>query len=420
MKKLTFISVLLMLLHVAIAQNIGINSTGAAPNSSAMLDVSSTQKGFLLPRMTAVQRNSIASPANALIVYDTDSSALFMYNLALTKWERITPTYNFNNFIMGNNAGDILVWNGANWIATPSCNIFTYLYKDNDGDGFGDACEPLLACGTTFPCYVSNKTDCNDDNSSIFPGNTELCNNLDDNCNGSIDETFPLKGTPCTVGIGACARTGIWICNGAGTGLVCSVTPGSPTTEVCNNIDDDCDGQIDETLTRSCYSGSAGTNGVGPCHAGTQTCTAGSWGACVGEVIPVAETCNGVDDNCNGTIDETWPLKGTACTVGVGACARTGIWVCNGAGTGLVCSATPGSPVAETCNGIDDNCNGLVDESLTRSCYSGPSGTAGVGKCRAGTQTCASGAWGLCIGEVLPSPEIIGNGIDDNCDGIVQ
>ena len=140
----------------------------------------------------------------------------------------------------------------------------------------------------------------------------------------------------------------------------------------------------------------------------------------MGEVIPVAETCNGVDDNCNGTIDETWPLKGTACTVGVGACARTGIWVCNGAGTGLVCSATPGSPVAETCNGIDDNCNGLVDKSLTRSCYSGPSGTAGVGKCRAGTQTCASGAWGLCIGEVLPSPEIIGNGIDDNCDGIVQ
>ncbi|MBK6276345.1 MAG: putative metal-binding motif-containing protein [Saprospirales bacterium] len=105
------------------------------------------------------------------------------------------------------------------------------------------------------------------------------------------------------------------------------------------------------------------------------------------------ELCNGVDDNCNGTTDELWPLKGSSCTVGVGACTRTGTWVCNGAGSGLVCSATPGAPTTEICNGIDDNCDGTVD-GITRSCYSGPAGTSGVGSCRPGTQVCSGGAGG--------------------------
>jgi hypothetical protein len=84
----------------------------------------------------------------------------------------------------------------------------------------------------------------------------------------------------------------------------CDVTPGAPSVETCNNIDDDCNGVVDESLSRTCYNGPAGTAGVGACRAGAQTCGAGAWSACAGEVLPRTEVCNGVDDNCNGIRDE--------------------------------------------------------------------------------------------------------------------
>jgi trimeric autotransporter adhesin len=79
MKKMLFLFLLFFVL-TAQSQNIGINATGSAPDGSAMLDVQSTSKGLLVPRMTAAQRSAIASPATSLLVYQTDGAAGFYYN----------------------------------------------------------------------------------------------------------------------------------------------------------------------------------------------------------------------------------------------------------------------------------------------------------------------------------------------------
>jgi len=110
----------------------------------------------------------------------------------------------------------------------------------------------------------------------------------------------------CHPGTKKCAPDGLDYspCNG-------EVTPGM---EVCGNgLDDDCDGQVDEEcactpgMTASCYSSAPNTRNVGACHSGTMTCLPGGSGysSCMGEVTPIAEICsNGVDDDCNGKLDE--------------------------------------------------------------------------------------------------------------------
>jgi hypothetical protein len=73
----------------------------------------------------------------------------------------------------------------------------------------------------------------------------------------------------------------------------------------CDGADDDCDGQVDEGLSDPCYEGPAGTEGVGICKAGARACVDGAFsGACAGQVLPAFETCNGLDDDCDGAVDD--------------------------------------------------------------------------------------------------------------------
>ncbi len=77
-----------------------------------------------------------------------------------------------------------------------------------------------------------------------------------------------------------------------------------PATEACDNKDNDCDGSTDESLSQACYTGKVGTAGVGLCKKGVSACAAGKWSTCSGEVIPAAEKCDSKDNDCDGSTDE--------------------------------------------------------------------------------------------------------------------
>ncbi len=122
-----------------------------------------------------------------------------------------------------------------------------------------------------------------------------------------------------------------------------SIHPGAP--EACNGIDDNCDGQIDEDLGEtSC--------GLGACLRTVPNCTGGHPTVCVAG-DPQPEMCNGIDDDCNGAIDD----EVSNVTCGTGACARAA--TCE---NGMPAQCVPGDPQPESCNRIDDNCDGTVDE----------------------------------------------------------
>jgi hypothetical protein len=236
--------------------------------------------------------------------------------------------------------------------------------------------------------------------------------------------------TPCNTGLlGVCAA-GTLVCAPNG-GLSC-VQNVQPTPEICDGLDNNCNGLIDEGLTQGCYSGPNGTDNVGVCHGGTSVCSNGVWGPCQGQKLPATEICNGLDDDCDGHIDNipgtTNPLSqacydGPPGTLGVGTCTGgnqlciSGSW---GACQGEIL------PQPESCNGIDTDCDGVDNDGCgacqvgqTQPCYDGPPNTRGVGICHAGTQPCVGGGWGTCQGEVLPQPEQC-NGKDNDCDGDID
>lgn len=86
---------------------------------------------------------------------------------------------------------------------------------------------------------------------------TEVCDGIDNDCNGQVDENFPTLGNTCVAGIGVCGMQGFLVCNIAQDDVECNATAGSPVTEVCDGLDNDCDGQVDNgvlTLATSCGS----------------------------------------------------------------------------------------------------------------------------------------------------------------------
>lgn len=191
----------------------------------------------------------------------------------------------------------------ACWIDGPFCNTSTGDCTVCGGDfptqcnnycwGLVNPAQGIEVCcpesGDPFTgCNITSSV-CMSDGNCCAPS-IETCNNLDDNCDGVIDNF----SEGC--GLGICAN-GTRTCT-AGNWSSCS-TDYLLTNETCNNLDDNCDGSVDENVTQGC-----GSN-VGECVIGTQTCSSGEWGECGGDYIaPTNETCNTLDDNCNNITDE--------------------------------------------------------------------------------------------------------------------
>lgn len=278
------------------------------------------------------------------------------------------------------------------------------LDPDEDGHGLGPGCEG---------------DDCDESDPGRYVNAVEVCDGVDNDCDGDVDNGISVVGDLCESGFpGACAE-GFYDCD---SGLLECRPRTAAAAETCNGLDDDCDGEMDEDeaggpLARDCYSGPVDTLNVGVCIAGSELCLEADYTSCAGQVVPSVELCNGLDDDCDGETDEGNPGGGDSCSTGVPGLCSVGTREC--ADGELVCTQTV-FPTDEICDGEDNDCDSLRDEDtsadpLSRDCYTGPDGTLGVGTCAGGTQLCDLGAWAACSGEIVPAPDTC-DGVNNDCD----
>ena len=273
----------------------------------------------------------------------------------------------------------------------------------------------------------------------------ESCNGEDDDCDGRIDEAFNRLGSPCAVGRGACAADGVWRCSDDLRYEVCGAGEGAPTDEICNLIDDDCDGTADEGISVLIDPDNCGACGavcllqdaqsmceggacrLVRCRPGFVDANGDTTDGC--ECAPAADgeerPCNMRDDDCDGQVDEGFPL-GADCREGEGVCAALGTVACT-ADLLLACDAVVGEPAAaEACNGLDDDCDGRVDEALPPGFDADGDGAPSCpdldcGGCPDGPGCLPACARQDCApDDPARAPtlrEICDDGVDQNCDG---
>ncbi len=310
--------------------------------------------------------------------------------------------------------------------------VKTKYFADADGDQYGDVNTYFFSC-IEFSGYVTDSTDCNDNDATINISSIEICNGIDDNCNGFTDEVESIYyadgdgdgyGDPNTsVTVQSCTAPTDFVdnnldCNDADSGIYAG------GTEICNQIDDDCDGQTDEDLVcdGEDVDGDSYAVNQGDCNDLDPTINPGA-----------AETCNSIDDNCNAQIDEGVQIQYFADADGdLFGDANNYIYSCI-ASTGYVADntdcndndATINSSSPEICNGIDDNCNGLTDE--VQGTYYADGDADGYGNPNASVtvQSCTAPLGYVsnnldcndADAAINPNGTEICNLIDDDCDG---
>ncbi len=340
--------------------------------------------------------------------------------------------YSTSDLRSGN--ADRLLEQAVNWAANGSC-------ADADGDGATDD-----ACGGT---------DCDDTDSSVYPGAIETCDGDDDDCDGAIDEGLgsawfadddrDAYGDASTVTIACTAPSGYVAVGSDCDDTRATVNPAA--SEYCNSRDDDCDGSVDESALdavvfyadadRDAYGNLAVTSAACSAPAG-YTSNSTDCDDTNAAVNPAAsEYCNGVDDDCDSVVDDSatdslpWYADvdrdafGNATSI-VYDCSAPSGYVgdytdCNDANSAVY----PGAD--EYCNGTDDDCDGVADDSaLDASTWHADADSDTFGDPVSTVAACSSPLGYLADGTdcddssalVYPGAvEVAHDSIDQDCDG---
>ncbi len=398
---------------------------------------------------------------------------------------------------------DKLSVDGCEYACTPSADpTETCDGVDNDCDGLVDGDDPSLvyvpadrlcyssaagSCQAGILTCVSGKTTC----VGAGPASQEVCDGRDNNCDGRVDESDPNLGKSCyapgvagcDVAAGTCqglCKLGAYACSEGSISCSGAVTP---TLEVCDGQDNDCDGQADngfdlDTDPNNC--GGCGqkcrfanalavcSKGVcvldprsrqGACSPGWEDADHDPANGCEYQcTVDGPEMCDGRDNDCNGLVDNddpglVFPInfcsqvgecgKGPGgsghpgwesaasfpvCMVPAGGPATAAQWICNYPATVQV--SAPNQLSAETwCDGLDNDCNGIVDDAYAKSLGTRcpEPGNAAVGAClRLGTWRCHEDKTLPAVCDLTgvapaasPSDEVC-DGLDNDCDGLVD
>ncbi|NPC78033.1 hypothetical protein HPC49_07175 [Pyxidicoccus fallax] len=307
--------------------------------------------------------------------------------------------------------------------------IVNTFYFDGDMDGFGDEYVTEQACEPS-PGFVE-ELDCDDYAATIHPGALEQCNGMDDDCDGAVDDGNPSGGESCSTGQQGVCAAGLTACtNGS---VVCQPRQAA-SAEQCDGLDNDCDGTADEGNPGG--SQACATGELGVCGDGVTFCTHGAL-----ECAPIRgaspEVCDGLDNDCDGQPDDGLAFQAwyrdqdsdnygltsqsvQACLQPSGHAPNAGD--CNDSNPALNPGAT------EVCDGVDNDCDSQVDEGLPTQAWYRDADGDGHGTSVHTVQSCSQPTGyvsnaGDCNDSnvnIRPGAMEVCDGADNNCNGSID